>query len=353
MSHSPSFPPLERLQFARGILRDYAGQLEQMAAAINAEFLEAAQRVFDCRGHVVVSGMGKAGYIGRKVSATLASTGTPSHFLHPAEAVHGDLGRLTAEDVVIMFSQSGETEEVIRLLPALREMGVPVLAVTGNPHSTLGVSAAVTLALGKVTEACDLNLAPSTSTMAMLALGDALALVVSKMRGFREIDFARFHPGGSLGLKLSSVQDHMRPLAQCRIADESFTVRQILIAQGNPGRRTGAIMLHDSSDRLTGLFTDSDLARLFERHSEARLDGPVRDVMTVSPLTVEVDSRMTEAVAIMAQRKISELPVVDPQGCPRGLIDITDVVSAFPQLAEANGPHSQSDGQDSQMARPA
>lgn len=350
---TPPFPPLERLHYARGILRDYARHLELMAGELSADFLEAAECVFHCPGHVVVSGMGKAGYIGQKMSATLASTGTPSHFLHPAEAVHGDLGRLAKTDLVIIFSQSGETEEIVRLLPALAEMETPVLAVTGNPESTLGSAAQIVLSLGNVEEACSLSLAPSTSTMAMLAMGDALSLVVSKMRGFRDVDFARFHPGGSLGLKLSTVEDHMRPLAACRVADDSQTVREVLIAQGNPGRRTGAIMLRDSSGRLTGVFTDSDLARLFERHREAQLDGPIRDVMTAAPLTVQVNARMTEAVKILAQRKISELPVVDDAGLPCGLIDITDVVSSFPQLAEAQQMEHQSQPSGSRLARPA
>lgn len=338
-------PPLERLQYARGILRDYARHLEQMSGELDTAFLQAAQQVFECAGRVVVSGMGKAGYIGQKISATLASTGTPSHFLHPAEAVHGDLGRLAAADMVILFSQSGETDEITRLLPSLAAMELPVIAVTGNPNSTLGKAATVVLSLGTLTEACSLRLAPSTSTIAMLAVGDALALVVSKMRGFRETDFARFHPGGSLGLKLSLVEEHMRPLASCRVADDSSTVREILIAGGQPGRRTGAIMLRDASGRLTGLFTDSDLARLFERHREAQLDAPVRDVMTAGPLTVELGARMTEAVAILARRKISELPVVDRLGRPQGLIDITDVVSSFPQLATRTEP--------ARLARPA
>ncbi len=350
---TPPFPPLERLHYARGILRDYAQHLERMAAELSADFLDAAECVFNCQGRVVVSGMGKAGYIGQKMSATLASTGTPSHFLHPAEAVHGDLGRLAKTDLVIMFSQSGETEEIVRLLPTLAEMEIPLLAVTGNPSSTLGTAARIVLSLGNVEEACSLSLAPSTSTMAMLAMGDALALVVSKMRGFRDVDFARFHPGGSLGLKLSNVEDHMRPFAVCRVANDSQTVRQVLTHQSNPGRRTGAIMLTDDSGQLTGVFTDSDLARLFERHCEARLDGPIRDVMTKAPRTVKHGARMTEAVKILANQKISELPVVDDAGCPCGLIDITDVVSSFPQLADSEHIRKDESEPPSRLARPA
>jgi arabinose-5-phosphate isomerase len=274
--------------------------------------------------------MGKAGLIGQKIMATLASTGTPSHCLHPAEAVHGDLGRVHAADVVLVLSQSGETEEVVRLLPPLAELGVPILALTGRADSTLGRAATVVIELGQLDEACPLGLAPSTSTTAMLAVGDALALVVSRLRGFGREDFARFHPAGSLGQKLSKVEHHARPLEQCRIASQEETVRQVLIHVSVPGRRTGATMLVDEQGRLAGIFTDSDLARLFERRRDGELDGPVRKVMTVNPLKVVVGSMMTDAVALMAQRKISELPVVDDQGRPVGLIDITDVVGLLP-----------------------
>jgi arabinose-5-phosphate isomerase len=184
-------------------------------------------------------------------------------------------------------------------------------------------------------EACSLGLAPSTSTTAMLAVGDALALVTSRMRNFGREDFARFHPAGSLGRKLSKVEDHMRPLSQCRVASERQTVREVLIAVRLPGRRTGATMLVDPQGKLSGVFTDSDLARLFEQHRDGELDGPIRAVMTPRPLTVRFGSLMSEAVAVMSQRKISELPVVDTQGRPAGLIDVTDVVGLVPPEAAA------------------
>jgi arabinose-5-phosphate isomerase len=279
---------------------------------------------------VIVSGMGKAGLIGQKIMATLASTGTPSHCLHPAEAVHGDLGRIHADDVALILSQSGETEEVLRLLSPLAELGVPIIAMTGRADSTLGRAARVVLELGPLEEACPLGLAPSSSTTAMLAVGDALALVTSRMRNFGREDFARFHPAGSLGQKLSKVEHHMRPLAQCRVARDHQTVREVLVHVGVPGRRTGATMLVDARGKLSGIFTDSDLARLFEQRRDQRLDGPIRDVMTAQPLTVTVGAMMVDAVAVMAGRKISELPVIDASGQPVGLIDITDVVGLLP-----------------------
>jgi arabinose-5-phosphate isomerase len=223
---------------------------------------------------------------------------------------------------------------------------VPIIAVTGKPASTLARAASVVIDLGKLEEACPLGLAPSSSTAAMLAVGDALALVTSKMRGFARDDFARYHPAGKLGLKLSKVQQHMRPLEQCRVAPQEETVRQVLVRVSVPGRRTGATMLIDAEGLLTGIFTDSDLARLFEHRRDAALDAPIHSVMTAGPLTVPQDTLMSEAVALMARRKISELPVVDGEGRPIGLIDVTDVVGLFPRTAEsdANKPPARPDG---------
>jgi arabinose-5-phosphate isomerase len=308
--------------------------IAQVARRLDQEFCRAVDYLFNCRGNTIVTGIGKAGLVGQKIMATLASTGTPSHFLHPAEAVHGDLGRVHADDVVLVLSQSGETDEIVRLLPPLAQTGVPILAITGCAKSTLARAATAVIDLGPIEEACPLGLAPSSSTAAMLAVGDALALVVSRMRGFAREDFARFHPAGNLGLKLSKVQQHMRPLEQCRVAPQEDTVRQVLVRVSVPGRRTGATMLVDSSGLLAGIFTDSDLARLFEHHRDNALDAPIQSVMTPKPLKVAHGSLMSEAVALMAQRKISELPVVDGAGRPIGLIDVTDVVGLFPQKAE-------------------
>ena len=327
--------PLEQLRCGREIVQRESRSLAEVAKRLDRGFCRAVDLIYQCRASVIVSGMGKAGLIGQKVAATLASTGTRSHFLHPAEAMHGDLGRIHADNVALILSQSGETEEVLRLLPPLAELGVPIIAVTCRAESTLARAAAAAIDLGPLQEACRLGLAPSTSTTAMLAVGDALALVVSRMRNFTREDFARFHPAGNLGRKLSKVDHHLRPLEQCRVAAESRTVREVFVTLSVPGRRTGAIMLVDDSGRLSGIFTDSDLARLFERRRDRDLDGPIREVMTPHPMTVEVGSMMADAVAIMAQRKISELPVVDAVGKPVGLIDVTDVVGLLP--AEAAG----------------
>lgn len=326
----------EQLRQGRQILQHESHTLAELARRLDQAFCRAVELIYACRGSVIVSGMGKAGLIGQKIMATLASTGTPSHCLHPAEAVHGDLGRVHPDDLILMLSQSGETEEVVRLLPSLAEFGVPIIAMTARADSTLGKAATVVLELGRLEEACSLGLAPSTSTTAMLALGDALALVVSRMRHFSREDFARFHPAGSLGRKLSKVDHHMRPLEQCRVASDSKTVREVLVGVSMPGRRTGAIMLVDSAGRLTGLFTDSDLARLFESRRDHELDSPIARVMTAQPLTARLGTSMTEAVTLMARRKISELPVVDADGKPAGLVDVTDVVGILPSPIPAD-----------------
>lgn len=324
----------EQLRFGREVLLSESRAIQSIANELGSDFCRAADLLSGCQGSLIVSGMGKAGLIGRKLMATFASTGTPAHFLHPAEAVHGDLGRVRKDDVVLILSQSGETEEIVRLLPSLEEMGTPIIAMTARKENTLGRSAAVVLQLGSIEEAGCLRLAPSTSTTTMLSLGDALALVVSRMRGFAREDFARFHPAGSLGRKLSRVGQYCRPLARCRVAEDWLTVREVFVKRSMPGRRTGAIMLVDRKGQLTGLFTDSDLARLFEHRREETLDEPICSVMTRRPLTVRDGSMMTEAVALMANRKISELPVVDGEGRPTGLIDVTDVVGLFPQLED-------------------
>jgi arabinose-5-phosphate isomerase len=323
--------PRQQIEFAQQILQAEAAALAGLAERLDGSFLQATQLLLDCRGSVLVTGMGKAGLIGQKIAATLASTGTRSHFLHPAEAVHGDLGRVHANDVVLALSKSGETEELVRLLPSLASWRVPIVAITTTSTSTLGRAAQVTLDLGPLDEACWLGLAPSTSTTAMLALGDALALVASRLRGFGRDEFYNFHPAGNLGRRLSRVEDHMRPLAECRVACDSLSVRQVFVELKRPGRRSGAIMLVGDSGRLTGLFTDSDLARLFESRCDTAFDQPIRTVMTPRPCTIEQGSRMSDALELLRQRKISELPVVDSADRPLGLIDITDVVSLLPE----------------------
>lgn len=329
------FSPLDQIRYAREILNMEARAIDQVATRLDSDFHRACEYLEHCLGSVVVTGMGKAGLIGQKISATLASTGTRSIFLHPAEAVHGDLGRVRGDDVVLALSHSGETEELLRLLPTLEELSVPVVAVTTSSSSRLGRAARVVLEMGPLREACSLGLAPSTSTTAMLALGDALALVTSRLRAFGRRDFARLHPAGNLGRQLSRVEAWMRPLQECRVAVETETVREVFSSSRRPGRRSGAVLLVDESERLSGIFTDSDLARLFESRRDASLDGPIREVMTAPPCSVSAGAMLADALAILAERKISELPVVTASMQPMGMIDVTDVVGMIPEVRAA------------------
>ncbi|ADB15530.1 KpsF/GutQ family protein [Pirellula staleyi DSM 6068] len=317
---------LDPLQLARTVLLSESDAIAGLATRLDHHFVSAVKMLLDCRGSLILSGMGKAGLIASKLTATFASTGTRSHFVHPAEAIHGDLGRIAEGDVVLMLSYSGETEEITRILPMLRDFGASIIAITGQPSSTLARAATVVLDLGRITEACPLGLAPSTSTAAMLALGDALAIVVSQSRGFSADDFARYHPGGSLGRKLATVNDVMRPLAECRVAHENERLREALVNQRRPGRRSGAILLIDDAGKLSGIFTDSDLARLLEAKRDAAIDGPLSDVMTRRPTTIQEGTSLAAACDLLAMKKISELPVIDHDGKPAGLVDITDVV---------------------------
>ena len=322
------------LTLGKRILRHEAHAIHKLAEQLDARFLQAVYQILHCKGTVIVCGMGKAGDVGQKVSATLSSTGSPSHFLCPAGAIHGDLGKIKADDVILIFSQSGETDEIVRILPSLRSLRISIIAITASEQSTLAKNSEIVLPIGKLEEADKHGLAPSTSTAVMIALGDALALTVSERRGFLAEHFARFHPGGSLGRKLSLVDEHMRSLDRCRIAPDSETIRDVFARQRISGRRSGAILLTQQDGRLSGIFTDSDLARLFERRDEHLLDAPIRTVMTLKPTSITSGTRMLEAIAIMGEKRISELPITDGKGFPLGMIDITDVVATFPESTE-------------------
>jgi arabinose-5-phosphate isomerase len=320
----------EGLEFAREVLRIEAEAIGRVRDRLGHSLPRAADLIHRCPGSVIVTGMGKAGLVGQKLAATLASTGTRAFPMHPAEALHGDLGRIRADDVVLALSQSGETEEVLRLLPALRRLGACLLAITERAGSTLGQAADLCIALGPIEEACPLGLAPSASTTALMAVGDALALLVSQMRDFRAEDFARYHPAGSLGRRLTRVEEVMRTGPQIRRAQAAETVRSVFVRLAGPRRRSGAVLIEDEGQKLLGIFTDSDLARLFERRREADLDRPIGEVMTADPVRIEVGATLAEAVEALRARKISELPVVDRGGHLVGLIDLTDVIGLVP-----------------------
>ena len=323
----------DQLREAREIIRTEADALRQLSSSLGTPFCHAADLVYECSGRILITGIGKAGLIGQKIAATFSSTGTRAHFLHPSEAVHGDLGSVCDEDVIIAISNSGETEEIVRLLPFIRQLGAGLIAMTARQSSTLGSRADVVLEIGVLREAGELGLAPSTSTTAMLAMGDALALVVSRRKSFTSSQFSVFHPGGSLGRQLTPIRDVMRHGNELRIAKEDETVRSVLQRLRSSGRRSGATLIVDENGTLSGIFTDSDLAKLLEQHLDHQLDRPIAEVMTRDPTTLNADSCLSDAVIVLTQRKISELPVVDTSRRPVGLIDITDVIGLAPECA--------------------
>jgi arabinose-5-phosphate isomerase len=321
---------VEGLAFAREVLRIEAEAIERVRDRLDDTLARAADLIYRSSGSVIVTGMGKAGLVGQKLAATLASTGTRAFPLHPAEAVHGDLGRIRSDDIVIALSQSGETDEVIRLIPALRRLGAILIAITERVGSSLGRAADLCITLGPIEEACPLGLAPSASTTVLMAVGDALALLVSQMRDFTATDFARYHPAGSLGRKLTRVEDAMRTGPQIRRAHLDETVRSVFIRLAGPRRRSGAVLITNDDGMLQGIFTDSDLARLFERRREADLDRSIGTVMTADPYAIHVGATLAEAIELMKSHKISELPVVDRGHHLVGLIDVTDLIGLVP-----------------------
>lgn len=322
---------LERLRLVRRYVAAEAEAILACAADLSLAAVRAAEMTAECEGCVVVTGVGKAGLVGQKLVATLASTGNPAHFLHPSEAVHGDLGRVRAGDVVWALSNSGRSEEVVRIAPHLREHSAGLIAITSSEDNPLAAASDCVVAIGKHNEACPNGLAPTSSTAVMMAVGDAIAMLASQLRRFTSQDFARFHPGGALGRKLASVNQIMRPLDQCRVAAVETSIRDAMVTASKAGRRTGAIMLVDSDGRLAGLFTDSDLARILEQRDDTSLDRPIASKMTSDPITAHSGCSLQEAMAILSHRRISELPVIDEDHKPIGLIDITDLVSLTDQ----------------------
>jgi arabinose-5-phosphate isomerase len=321
--------------YARQIIRAEAAALEQMAERLDGTFQRAIDLLQRCPGRIAVTGTGKSADIGQKIAGTLNSTGTRSYVLDATRAVHGDLGMVHPDDVALVLSHSGESEEIVRLLDPLAELALAIIGVTGNPQGTLARRADVALVYGPLEEACPLGLAPSTSSTAMAALGDALAFVLSEQRGFTRENFARFHPAGSLGRKLLKVEAVMRQGSALRLAPCHLITREVFSRASGRGRRTGAVMLTDPTGRLCGLFTDSDLARLFEQRRDDALDRPIAEIMTPDPITIALGTRVVEAVEILSLHKISELPVVDAAGKPVGLIDITDLIGYGVPVEEA------------------
>lgn len=314
----------EDVRYGKKVIALEAQALERLVDRVDEGFQRAVDFILHCKGRVVVTGIGKAGIIGQKISATLASTGTPSYWLHPSEARHGDLGRVVKEDVVLALSNSGETE-VSALLPFMKKIGAGVIAITGSSESTLARHSDVVLDIGQIEEPCPLGLAPSASSTAMLALGDALALTVLRRRNFSKEEYAFYHPGGELGRKLLIVEKVMRSGQANPVVKEDCQVLEALKVMTHTPGRPGAVSVVDGKGRLTGFFTDGDLRRRLGRRQDF-LKGAIKEVMTRNPKTIRKDSLAAEAYNILKVNKIDQLPVVDKKGIPVGILDVQDLL---------------------------
>lgn len=313
----------EELDYFKSILKAEADALTQCIDNCDEAVINAVETAFACKGHIVVSGVGKAGLIGQKISATLASLGFQSFFMHPTEALHGDLGMVHRDDVFIVLSNSGSSAEITALLPLLKRTGCPIIAITGEVDSPLAKHSNAILCYGKTEEVCPLNLAPTSSTTLMLAMGDALALSLAKRSGLTAEEYAKFHPGGTLGNRLLPCSEVMRPLARLALTEGNTSIRDVLILISS--KKTGCAAILDDDGVLTGLFTDGDLRRYLTDHDT--LDGHcVAEVMTTSPTSIAPDRLAEEALAIMKEKKIDDLPVID-NGKLVGIIDIQDLAS--------------------------
>ncbi len=326
MTSTSRFDPARALQLAARTFEIEARALQALAAQQGEGFAAAVGAMLDCRGRVVVMGMGKSGHVGRKIAATLASTGTPAFFVHPAEASHGDLGMLMGGDVVLAISNSGESDELAAILPAIRRLGVTLVAMTGNPESTLARHAEMVISSAVAEEACPLNLAPTASTTAQMALGDALAVALLDARGFRPEDFARSHPGGSLGRKLlMHVRDLMRSGEAVPRVAPATGFNELLREMTGKGLGFTAVVGEDQ--RPLGIFTDGDLRRLIERGADLRA-LTARDVMHTGPKLVRADALAVDAAEVMEQHRITSVLVVDAEGLLVGALNSNDLMRA-------------------------
>ncbi|MGE0114791.1 MAG: KpsF/GutQ family sugar-phosphate isomerase [Steroidobacteraceae bacterium] len=322
----PSLDSQQILTRARAVLDIEAAAVTALIPRLGEAFATACHLILDCKGRLVVSGMGKSGHVGNKLAATFASTGTPAFFVHPAEASHGDIGMITQQDVVLAISNSGETDELVTILPVIKRLGIPLIALTGRTDSTLGRAANAALDVSVATEACPLNLAPTASTTATLALGDALAVAVLEARGFTEEDFARSHPGGSLGRRLLLyVEDIMHTGAQLPLVTPDTLLREGLLEMSRKG--LGMTTVVDARKHLLGVFTDGDLRRALDKQIDLRATL-IGEVMTSNPKRATPRMLAAAAVHLMETHKITALPVVDEHNIVVGALNVHDLLRA-------------------------
>lgn len=319
-------PSKVRLARAAEVLRLEARTIAHLEQRLDERFLRAVDMLLACQGLIVVTGVGKAGLVGQKISATLASTGTPSIFLHPTEALHGDLGRIRSRDLLFAISNSGETAEVNALIGPARKIGAGVMALTGAAQSTLARIADCVLDIGDVQEACPLKLAPTASTSAMLAFGDALAMVVLQERSFSREDYALFHPAGSLGRRLMRVREVMRKGDQLPLVAAGSSIKEAVIVMNRTPGRPGAALITDAQGVLVGIFTHGDLARLLERGDHLDVGEPVDAFMGRNPKSIGPEQLVEEAQRLMQEFRIDQVAVLDLDHRPVGLVDVQDLL---------------------------
>ena len=313
------------IERARRVLEIEAKAVTALIPRVNDDFVRAVEILYECQGRVVLTGMGKSGFIAKKIAATLASTGTPALYLHPAEGGHGDLGVIVRGDVVVAVSNSGGTTEIVEILPALKRFGVKLIGLVGNLNSPLAKESDVVIDVSVDEEACPLNFAPTASTTAALAMGDALALALLEKRGFQAEHLAAFHPGGQLGRRLLRVRDLMRVGPQMPIVFEETLMRDVILEIST--KRLGMTMVVDAGGQLTGVVTDGDLRRGLEKYNNL-LDRKARECMTRHPKVIDRDELGARAVQLMEQYKITSLPIVDAGNRPEGVIHLHTLLEA-------------------------
>lgn len=318
---------IEKLcELGRAVVKTEAEMVNRLLDRINEDFGRACQYLLNCKGRIIVIGVGKSGHISKKIAATLASTGSPAFFIHPSEAKHGDMGMITKNDVVLGISYSGESEELLALLPYIKRLGVPLISLTGKPHSTLSKSATVNLDASVEKEACPLGLAPTSSTTAALVMGDALAMALLDSRGFTEDDFALSHPGGTLGRRLLlRVNELMHQNTEIPMVKDDATLKEALVEITQ--KKLGMTTVVDSEGRLVGVFTDGDIRRAFDNNADIH-KTPVHEVMSRNPKTIQSSMLAAEALNIMESFKITSLVVANDDQKPNGIVHIHDILQA-------------------------
>lgn len=313
-------------ELGRAVIRTEAEMISRLVDRINEDFARACQYLLDCTGRVIVIGVGKSGHISKKIAATLASTGSPAFFIHPSEAKHGDMGMITKQDVVIAISYSGESEEMLALLPFIKRLGIPLIALTGKSHSTLATTATVHLDVSVEKEACPLGLAPTSSTTAALVMGDALAMALLDNRGFTEDDFALSHPGGTLGRRLLlRVSELMHQSINIPVVKKGASLKEALVEMTH--KKLGMTTVIDAAGKLIGIFTDGDVRRALDNNTDIH-QTPVDEVMTKSPKTIRSDTLAAEALNMMETFKITSLVITNENQQPDGIIHIHDILRA-------------------------